>query len=494
MKVFSKTNCNNTKSILIPLVIWVVLIKIIIFLIDPTVMFFIDDSSRYIDTAVSSYIPPDRSFLYGFLIRWVTYFGQSLRNLVVFQVFCSAASAVLLGYVLNRFLSVNRVVSCAFAVLCAVAPIQLMYERYVMTETVSLLFFALFVTSAFFYLQDSKVRSLILLSLSGVILIAFRLSFVPIVLSGAVLVPGIAFFNIPVRKIGEAAESRGTGKAEIRKRVFLSCIHIIISCLLTYGLHSTYKIINGRLSNKPPAYQYCDGYHLISSWAPLLTKEDFSDPGIEGYLQQYVSFSLKDRFQRMNHRWSYYGLIGYIHRMYDSKVKTNMVAYDTAMNILYRDPLGIMKLAWRSYMDYWNIKLLKRNLLGDRSIREYPDNLLEILKSNYHINGEGLRFQKTLSNQYYLNAIPWYMVMFCLPFIMIVSIIMDKGHCLSFLILLGVFALLILTNSTVLLHRNTMRFFHPNEWIAVVFIGVLLDRVMKSNLTRIIGSRLRIIK
>jgi len=493
MHILRKDKCNDKESILISLIIWVVAVKLIIFLIDPTVMFFIDDSSRYIDTAISSYIPPDRSFLYGFLIRWLTYFNQSLTYLVFFQVLCSAASAVLAGYVLNRFLSVNQTVARIFAVLCAIAPIQLLYERYVLTETVALLFFVLFITAAFCYLQNPKIRTLIVLNLTGVFLIAFRLSYLPIVLSGTVIIPCLAFFNFSTTRHKDNIEGHGICSVGKGRRVALSCFHVLISCILTYGLHSAYKTVNGRLSNQPPAYQYRDGYHLLACWAPLLEKEDFADPWIEGYTRQYFYFDLKDRFQRMNQRWSSSGLISYIHQMYDSTVKTNKIARDTAMNILYRDPFGVIKLAWQSYMDYWDPRLLKQTLQGDRCTREFPDEFMETLKTHYHIYGEGLSSKKTLTNQYFLNAIPWFMVLFSLPLIIAVSIFMDKGRHIVFLALLGFFALLILMNSTALVHRNTMRFFHPNEWAAILFLGVLFDRIMKTNFVKNLVMKLRLI-
>jgi hypothetical protein len=494
MEIPGKDRCDEKKSILIPLIIWVGAVKLIIFLIDPTVMFFIDDSSRYIDTAISSYIPPDRSFLYGFLISWITYFNQSLTTLVIFQVLCSATSAVILGYLLNRFLSVNQAIAKAFAVLCALAPIQLLYERYVMTETVALLFFVLYVTTAFYYLQNPKIRTLIVLNLTGVFLIAFRLSYLPAVLNGGMIVPCLAFFSIPARRDNDMCLNQGNRKYGNRRRVVVSCFHIAFSCLLTYGLHSAYKSINGRLSDKPPAYQYCDGYHLLASWAPLLEKEDYADPGIAGYTRQYYYIILNDRFQRMNQRWNYYGLINYIHRMYDSRLKTNKIAHDTAMNIFYRDPLGVMNLAWRSCLDYWNTGLLKNTLLGDRSTREFSEALKKILKSHFHMNPEGLSSKKTLTNQYFMNAIPWYMVLFCLPIIIVISIIMDNGRRLRFLILPGFFALFILLNSTVLVHRNTMRFFHPDEWITIIFLGVMFDRIMKKDFVKNVWVKLPFMK
>ena len=471
--------CNDKKLNLAALIFSVLAIKIIVFLIDPTVMFFINDSSRYIDTAVSSYIPPDRSFLYGFLIRWLTYSSQSLTSLVLFQVLCSAASSVLAGYILNRFLSVNPIIATVFSLLCAVAPLQLFYERYVLTETVALLFFALFVTAALRHLKYPKIRTLFFLGLSGVVLIAFRLSYLPIVMTGAVITPGLAFFYPREEGMGNIIEGPRIWRSGVRKSVVKTFVYILVSCLFTYGLHYTYKTINGKLSDKRPAYQYCTGFHLISSWAPLLEKEDLSDPMIWGYNDHYIHFNLKNRFQRMKQRWSYYGIVSYMYRLYSSRIKADEEAYKTAMNILKRNPFGIIRLAFTSYMDYWNMTLLKENLRMDRSAKQYPAKLKEILNTHYNLYAENLGFQKTLTNQYFFNAIPWFMVIFSLPFVIAVVIFLDKVRQLIPLALLGGFSMLILINATVLIHRNTMRFSHPNEWIAIIFLGLFCDRILK---------------
>jgi cytochrome c biogenesis factor len=107
------------------------------------------------------------------------------------------------------------------------------------------------------------------------------------------------------------------------------------------------------------------------------------------------------------------------------------------------------------------------------------------LKSHYHLNGEGLGLQRTLTNQYFFNAIPWFMVILSLPVVIAVVIVIDKGRNLISLALLGGFGLLILINSTALIHRNTMRFFHPDEWIALIFLGVFFGRIPKRRFRQI---------
>jgi hypothetical protein len=479
MEIKNKYGCKREKLNLVSLIVCVLAVKLLIFLIDPTVMFFINDSSIYINTAVSSYIPADRSFLYGFLIKWLAYSSQSLTSLIFFQVLCSAASCVLAGYILNSFLSVTPAISTLFSIVCAVAPLQLLYERYVMTETVSLLFFSLFVVGALSYLRHPRVKGLFYLSLSGVFLIALRLSYLPIVIIGAVIAPGLTLFyprGKPDESRTEGSETKIPGS---RERLITVCFHILVSCLLTYGFHYGYKLINGKLSYRTPAYQYYTGFHLISSWAPLLEKTDFYNPEMAGYNDTEFHYNLKDRFERMNQRWGGYGLVSYIVGLYPSRIEADKAAYKSAMNILHRNPFGIARLAFASYMDYWNVSLLKRTLQWDRSVNEYPTDLKEILKLHYHIEAEGLWLQKTLTNQYFYMATPWYLLILALPLVIAIVIAIDKGQNLISLALLGGFGLLILVNSTVLIHRNTMRFFQPDEWIILIFLGVLVDAIKK---------------
>jgi hypothetical protein len=138
-----------------------------------------------------------------------------------------------------------------------------------------------------------------------------------------------------------------------------------------------------------------------------------------------------------------------------------------------------LKLALRSYLDYWNLDLLKEALLGDRCTRTYPDELLELLKSQYDIHAEGRNIKKTFTNQYFLSAIPWYWVLFSLPLLIGVAFWADRGRHLLFLVLPGVCSLLVFLNATALVHRNTLRFFHANEWLAILFLGVIFDRFIK---------------
>ena len=63
----------------------VLLIKAVLLIVDPEPQFFLGDSASYIETAVTNWIPPDRSFTYGYVIRYLAVWTGSLTPLVVFQ-------------------------------------------------------------------------------------------------------------------------------------------------------------------------------------------------------------------------------------------------------------------------------------------------------------------------------------------------------------------------------------------------------------------------
>src|SRR5882757_1670954 len=70
-------------------------LKLLLFAIDPLPKLYMGDSGSYIWTALSGWIPPDRSFFYGYVIRWTALWTQSLTFLLVLQAFLGAITAIL---------------------------------------------------------------------------------------------------------------------------------------------------------------------------------------------------------------------------------------------------------------------------------------------------------------------------------------------------------------------------------------------------------------
>ena len=115
-------------------------IKLLLLWLDPTPKLFMGDSWSYIWTSLKGWIPPDRSYFYGYLIRWLAVWSHSFAPLLVMQALASSATAIMFVLICSRFFEMSKSISFVLGLLCALDPLQLVWERYVMTETFSLLF------------------------------------------------------------------------------------------------------------------------------------------------------------------------------------------------------------------------------------------------------------------------------------------------------------------------------------------------------------------
>ena len=122
----------------------VVGIKSVLLLLDPIPKLFFGDSGWFIVIAVLGFLPHDRSSAYGYVLRLATCWADTLTPLLVLQTAASAACTLLLVWALRKYLHVAPSLAFVVGILCALEPLQLLYERYVMAEAVSLFVFALY--------------------------------------------------------------------------------------------------------------------------------------------------------------------------------------------------------------------------------------------------------------------------------------------------------------------------------------------------------------
>jgi len=121
----------------------VLAIKLLLLWLDPTPKLFIGDSWSYIRTAMIGWIPWDRSYFYGYVVRWLALWLHSFTPLLIVQALVSGATAIVFALICSRFFEMSNGLSFLFGLLCALDPSQLVWERYVMTETFSLLVYVL---------------------------------------------------------------------------------------------------------------------------------------------------------------------------------------------------------------------------------------------------------------------------------------------------------------------------------------------------------------
>lgn len=277
-------------------------IKFLLYMLDPVPGFFFGDSGSYILTALTGWTPQDRSFTYGYLVHLTAVRANSFSSLITAQIFASVGSTILLTYTLERFFRVRRNVAFALGILFAIEPIQLVYERFVMTECFSLFIFACYALLALQYIQTHSWKPLVLLPPLGIALVSLRVSFLPIVQVYTITLPFLAALaacaeNSPPSLWLPFNLERGLPAGRMR----LLCVvglHVFISFCLTLVIHTGYRHLFGRLSGGEPGYNLRNGLFLLAAWAPVVEPEDFPYPELRGTVFGNLVCDYKDRAAR----------------------------------------------------------------------------------------------------------------------------------------------------------------------------------------------------
>lgn len=456
-------------------------LKFLIFFVDPLPMFFLGDSASYIQTALTGWIPPDRSFVYGFIIRLIAVSTHSLTSLIAVQVFISGLSSILIAYVLFNFFSVRQNIAFSMGFLCALEPLQLLSERYIMTETFSLFIFALYLVLIFHYLKRPTLIFLCSIQIIGIGLITFRLSFLPIVILNSFLIPLLIVPSI-FRSHFVTWQPFSISLRDMKKmKPFFGFVvlHFIISLSLTYSLHLGYKNLNGTLLHRPPAYQYESGFFLLADWSPVVKPVDFPLKELSGAIFGTLKCDL-DVHNQPCQRWLQGGLISNIKSYVPDPLEADFIAKETAFNALKRDPIGIASLAFFNFTDYWNNDILTKSMNTDRgSDRSLPDEMLISLYNNFGITAKQFPFLKTFTNKYFFIAWPWYLFLLCIPFIAFVTFIISSYEKRKYAFIVFLMSFIIVAIACSLIERTTVRYLHAAGWLSFIVIGSLLDIALK---------------
>ena len=80
----------------------VLAIKLLLLWLDPTPKLFMGDSGAYIYTALTGWIPRDRSYFYGYLVRWLAVWPHSFSPLLFVQALSSGATAIVFALICSR--------------------------------------------------------------------------------------------------------------------------------------------------------------------------------------------------------------------------------------------------------------------------------------------------------------------------------------------------------------------------------------------------------
>jgi hypothetical protein len=393
-------------------------LKFVLLIIDPLPKFYLGDSFSYIYTAITGWIPADRSYFYGFVIRWLALSSESFTSLLIVQVSLGGLIAILAARISSQIFKLPLWGSFAVGVLCCIDPLQLLWERAVMTETISLFFYGALLHRSFIYLKRRRIIDLVAVQLLSILLIGFRMSYLALVTMLAVALPILAFTPVSLRSSLRLLSVARESIWAFGRKLEIPAVHFVVSVGAMLVLHQAYKTANGVLSHQPPDYLYGTGFHLLSFWAPLIEPDDAADPRLRELIERGGEFHIKERSARLTQRFYPGFLVDRWCKVEPDVRRANEIAKKTALRALKRHPRAVALLAWHTYMDHWGAKAIKRYASVDLKMGSFTEAEVHLLAQRFHyaLTSPNLAAEPlTFTKRYYIAAYPYYFVILLLP-------------------------------------------------------------------------------
>ena len=449
----------------------VLAIKLLLLWLDSTPKLFLGDSGSYIRTALIGSIPRDRSYFYGYLVRWLAVWPHSFTPLLIVQALASGATAIVFTLICSRFFQRSNRLSFLFGLLCALDPCQLVWERYVMTETFSLLVYVVVLYWSLAYLRNRRLWQLAVVQALSVLLIGFRMSYLMVVQACTILLPLIAFARCGV----PALRNRSAARAPQGGVLKTGLTHVVASTAMMFIMHGAYKQANGWLSKRQPAYLYNVGDHLAAVWAPALEPSDATDPRFGDIIANGHQFKIKDLDLRNAQQYGPGLLMDRWLEIEKDPRKNDRVARETAINALRRRPLEIVGLAVKTYMEYWNPEFIWRYARIDLGYGKLSDDQIKMLAEKF-----GFQTVKqlpvlpySLLQEYFLAALSYYFIVVVSPLVCAFATWLSRDR--AFALLLFIHASILMVVITALSPQASIRYLQPVSVLTLLSIAICID-------------------
>ena len=426
------------------------------------------DSGSYIWTALTGWIPPDRSFVYGYVVRWLAVWPHSFMPLLLIQALASAMTAIMFALICSRLLELSNSVSFLFGLLCALDPCQLVWERYVMTETFSLLVYVLVLHSSLTYIRDRRIWQLAVVQALSVVLISFRMSYLLLVQACTILLPVIAFLRCAPAALRNHSDAEISGMAIVKRTV----IHLAASVAMMFIIHGAYKHLNGWLSGREPAYLYNAGAHLVAVWAPALQPSDATDSRLGDLIANGRQFNMQSLGLRDAQQFAKGFLVDRWSEIEKDPTKKDRVARETAINALRRRPLQVVGLAVKTYTDYCGIQFMQSYARKDLGYGRFTDDQLKMLAERFgFVTGKQIPTQPlSLLQRYFVAAWPYYFLVIVSPLICAFGTLVARHRTFAFL--LFVHASILLIAIAALSPRPCIRYLQPVSVLTLLSVAI----------------------
>jgi hypothetical protein len=449
-------------------------IKLVIFVLDSSPQVYLGDSMSYLATAMMGWIPPDRSFVYGYIVYGLTTRSRSLSSLVAVQTVAGIATSLLTAGIMVRYFRTSFTIAAAAAILIALEPQQLLFERFVLTESLSTAVFALYLWFALEYLRSRKIWALAAMQTAGVVLIAFRVSFVPLLATATIAAPLLAgdlWRGLP-RQWKHLLPQLG--------------MHTLISVGSFVGLHWAYQQWNGSLSKLPAAYTYADGFFLIANVSPLVTAADTDNPDVAVVLAAPLAFAAEPEkmHSRNSEMFDEAGLVSRLKKALKSDYLANVEAKRIAWRVILRNPMGFIRLAIQTHLKFYSKPYMEAVLKEEAGVRGLSPDELKML-TFYHLDAEDLPFKRNITREYYFGIWPYCIVLIHTPLILLAALLLSGRDARTFICFLLIIIAVHSAALQVLTVEPSVRHHHATAVPLVLGLGVIAQRFVGSRRDRL---------
>lgn len=437
-------------------------IKLAWLLGDPTLRLFMGDSASYLHSALTGWMPPDRSFTYGLLVRVSAIAFASPLALVLLQTLFGLASCVLLLGLLYRELGVRFGLAAAAGLLLALDPGQLLYERMLMAESAGTLALTTHVMLLAIYARTGQWRWMVRAALFGIAAVSLRFSLLPVVLGLAATVPLVAAMHASTP----------------RPRATAIAWQLGVALVATGALHLAYTQSYRLMPGGEATYMPASGMMRIGLVAPMVRAEHFEGTSVPGTVLQEVKLDLADPRQREAHVWTPDGLYAAIARHTD---QPEPVARTITSRALRDDPLRLVTLGAGNLGDYFDAGLRAARIDDDLGRRAPDAGVLASLRTNLHYDYGGVAASDSWSTRWFRGGAPWLVACLFLlaPLSLLVLAMNWRSPVRPAALVLCLASLGLVASHALFAHIPSLRYLHPMPWFVLANLALLAETLLR---------------
>jgi hypothetical protein len=429
--------------------------------LDPNARVFLGDSASYLHTAATGWIPPDRSFLYGWLLGATVLPTGSMQGLILLHSVCGTLVALLLYAWLAWGLRIDARHALLAAGLFAIEPAQLFYERMMMAEAPGFLLFTLFFAALSLHLLRGGWQWIVLYAVLGALAVAFRISLLPVVLVLSLIAPllRLAADDVPARPW--------------RRRLAVAVAASALALVATLGAHQAYKHWYGRLANSEPDYTAHTGKFRLGLVAPLVEPHHFEDTGVAPTVLDQLAYDHRDPRLREAQLWVAGGLYDLLEQ---HSAQPSRVAGKLSIKAARENPLGLVRLGIGTTLDYFDREVFTHRLLDDLGIRPPHPEFQQVLRDHLGYDAMAVHQQPTAVYRWFALGAYWLTAcLFLLAPLALVTLARGwRRPQRPLRLLLALTALGLVAGHVLFSHIVSFRYLHPLPWFVLANLALLL--------------------